>query len=83
MFVYTLSEMNMKNKEIFWKPSLSECFFDSRSYLFNILSTSLPKPISRNLYLEKVYENQAQEKFKFSMPHVYLTYRDVIKEPWY
>lgn len=31
------------------------------------LSTSLPKFISRNLYLEEVYENKTKGKFKFSL----------------
>lgn len=31
------------------------------------LRTSLPRFISRNLYLEKIYENKAKGKFKFSL----------------
>lgn len=45
------------------------------------LPTSLPKSISRNLYLEKVCENKTKGKFKFSMPHIYLQHKEVIKEP--
>lgn len=44
-------------------------------------STSLPKSISRNLYLEKVCENKTKGKVRFSMPHEYLQHKEVNKEP--
>lgn len=69
MFLYTLSKMNMKDKEIFRKSTLSERFFGSTSYSTQLIC-SIAKFISMNLYLEKICvinENKNKGKFKFSV----------------
>ena len=54
MFVYTISEMNMKNKRYFESPVYQNVSLILEALQYN-LPTSLPKFISRNLDLDKVH----------------------------
>ena len=54
MFVYTISEMNMKNKRYFESLVYQNVSLILEALQYN-LPTSLPKFISRNLDLDKVH----------------------------